>query len=62
MSTTYEALAPELRLALRAACEVDDPVERGRQRAQLALARMTRRLCVVAGCVLAYDLVLLTGG
>lgn len=61
-TTTYESLAPELRLALHTACEAADPVERGRQRAERVTGRLTRGLCVLAVCVGAVDVVLLLGG
>lgn len=61
-TTTYEALAPDLRLALRAACEATDPAERGRQRAQRTTGRLTVGLAVIAACLGVGDAVLLLAG
>ena len=61
-TTTYESLAPELRLALRMACEAADPAERGRQRAERVTGRLLRGLCLLAGCVGVLDVALLLAG
>ena len=59
MTTTTADLAPELRLALLAACDAAAPQERAAERTRRWTSRLTVGLASTAAAVTAYDVLLL---